>query len=108
MGYESAAEECKLNPLRVGVIGCGVISNRYLRNLRQLPNVFLAAVADQEVSRATTKGEVFGVPGMTVSALLADPTSALVVSLVPPLAYAEISRAAIRAGKHVYSDNPWR
>lgn len=38
--------------------------------------------------------------------LIADPTIDLVVNLTPPLAHAELSMAALAAGKHVYSEKP--
>jgi predicted dehydrogenase len=43
---------------------------------------------------------------MTIEHLLADPSIEIVLNLTPPLAHAAVSRAAIAAGKHVYSEKP--
>ena len=43
---------------------------------------------------------------MAVDALIADPSIEIVLVLTPPAAHAAVSRAAIAAGKHVYSEKP--
>ncbi len=43
---------------------------------------------------------------MPIDALLADPSIEIVLNLTPPTAHAGVSRAAIAAGKHVYSEKP--
>jgi predicted dehydrogenase len=43
---------------------------------------------------------------VTLDALLADPAIEIVLVLTPPVAHAAVSRAAIAAGKHVYSEKP--
>ena len=44
---------------------------------------------------------------MAVDALLADPSIEIVLNLTPPTAHVGVSRAAIAAGKHVYSEKPF-
>lgn len=92
--------------LNVGIIGAGVISGRYLQNLKAVPSLERLFIADQDLSRADNKGIEFDVPSVTVQALLEDPSVDLIVNLTPPLAHADVSRAAIEAGKHVYSEKP--
>src|SRR5690606_23094174 len=43
---------------------------------------------------------------MTTDELLADPDIEIVLNLTIPQAHAEISLAALEAGKHVYSEKP--
>lgn len=102
--------------LRVGVVGCGVISRIYLANLgpgadpagpRALdPDTVVTAVADLDATRAADRAAEFGVRALSVPALLADPDVDLVLNLTIPAAHAEVSRAALEAGKHVYVEKP--
>ena len=93
-------------PARVGIIGCGDVTNLYLPGTAPFENIELAACADLDPARAAALAERGGFPAMAVDALLADPSIEVVLVLTPPGAHAAISRAAIAAGKHVYSEKP--
>lgn len=94
-------------PVRVGVIGCGYVSRAYLRNLVVSPYVSVVACADELVERAQERAAEFGI-GVACSSdeLLSHRDVELVINLTVPTAHAEVTRAAIRAGKHVYSEKP--
>ena len=94
----------------VGVIGTGQISGIYLKNLTETFDdiVEVKAVADQVPELAAKRAEQFGVPNAwTVERLLADPDIELVLNLTAPVAHAPINLAALRAGKHVYTEKPF-
>jgi predicted dehydrogenase len=91
---------------RVGLIGCGNVANLYLEGCPKFPVLELAACADPDAERAARVAAKGGLRAMTVEDLLADPSIEIVLNLTPPLAHAEVSRAAIAAGKHVYSEKP--
>jgi predicted dehydrogenase len=93
-------------PVAVGVVGCGVISEVYLRNAPRWGALRVAAVADLDAARARERGEQFGVPAVPVEALLADPAVELVLNLTVPKAHAEVALAAVAAGKAVYNEKP--
>jgi predicted dehydrogenase len=94
-------------PVGVGVVGTGVISEEYLRNLTAFPDVRVLAVADLDPARAAARAAAHGVPrSSTVDDLLADPDIGLVVNLTVPAAHVEVSTAAIEAGKHVWVEKP--
>jgi predicted dehydrogenase len=96
-----------IEPVRVGLIGCGHISGIYLENAQRLPHVQVVACADLDRSRAEERAREFEVPcGCSVSELLRDPEIELVLNLTVPAAHAEVSHAAIAHGKHVYSEKP--
>jgi len=93
--------------MRLGVIGCGSISQVYLRNLTASPEVEVVACADIFPERAEARAAEFGVcRAYSPAELLADPEIDLVVNLTIPAAHFEISRAALLQGKHVWSEKP--
>ncbi|HBQ63887.1 MAG TPA: oxidoreductase [Clostridiales bacterium] len=93
---------------KVGIIGCGAISGIYLKNLTGLFRmVEVAAVADLIPERSAAKAAEFNIPrSCTPEELLADPEIEIVVNLTIPKVHAEISLAALNAGKHVYLEKP--
>lgn len=91
---------------RVGVIGCGNISKVYLQNLGAFDNLAVVACADIEPDRAVARAAEFGIAALSVEDLLADRRIELLVNLTVPDVHAEVSRAILKAGKHVYSEKP--
>jgi predicted dehydrogenase len=96
----------EIRPARVGIIGCGDVTNLYLPGCGPLTSIELAACADLDMTRAIALGERGRFPATTPDALLADPTIEIVLVLTPPAAHTAVSRAAIAAGKHVYTEKP--
>ena len=90
-----------MEPVRVGVIGCGNISGIYLRNLQTSSRLEVVACADIDMERAYARGNEFGVAACTVE-LLADESIELVVNLTVPKARGS-ALAALEAGKSVYN-----
>ncbi|MEV0647274.1 Gfo/Idh/MocA family oxidoreductase [Phytomonospora sp. NPDC050363] len=94
-------------PFRVGLIGCGNISGQYLSTLARLPGITVAACADIDPERAAATAREHAIPLATgVDELLADPGIDAVVNLTIPAVHATVTRAAIAAGKHVWSEKP--
>lgn len=94
-------------PLGVGIIGTGVISQTYLQNLTSFPDVRVVAVGDLIPERAHAKAEEFGIPvAGTPEDVLANPDVELVVNLTIPAVHIPVSRAAVAAGKHVWTEKP--
>lgn len=94
-------------PVGVGVIGAGVISDTYLENLSSFPDVKVLAISDLIVDRARERAEQYDVPVWGEnSVVLEHPDVQVVVNLTTPDAHIEVSRAAIAAGKHIWSEKP--
>lgn len=94
-------------PLNVGVIGCGVISDQYATAAPDFPAFDLIACADIDPTRARTTAETYGLRACdSVADLLDDPDIDIVLNLTTPEAHTEVARAALMAGKHVYSEKP--
>jgi len=93
--------------MNIGVIGCGNISSRYLANLKRFEKVNVVACADLDWERAMKQADKFGVKkALRVPELLEEEDIDLVLNLTTPQAHAEITLAALEAGKHVYSEKP--
>ena len=90
----------------IGIIGCGNISEAYLKAAPTFPILDVRGVADLRPEAARARADAFGVKAMTVRALLADPTIEIVVNLTLPPAHVEVGLQAIEAGKHVHSEKP--
>ncbi len=94
-------------PVGVAVVGCGTISSAYLRNMTAFPDLTVLHCADLDVERAKEQAAVFGVPSAGAAAdALADPDVEIVVNLTVPAAHAEVSAAAVAAGKSVWVEKP--
>jgi len=94
-------------PVGVAVIGAGVISDAYLKNLTSFPDVNVLGIADIDVPRAAAAAEKYGVPQSgDVAAVLANPDVELVVNLTIPAAHVSVATAALKAGKHIYGEKP--
>jgi predicted dehydrogenase len=93
-------------PARVGIVGCGDVTNMYLPGCAQFDAIELAACADLDAGRALALSARGGFPAVSPADLLADSTIEIVLVLTPPTAHAAVSQAAIAAGKHVYSEKP--
>lgn len=95
-----------MNPLGVGIIGCGFISEIYLKNARLFPQIDIRAVADLRADAAQARADQFGIDAATPEALLARDDIDIVLNLTIPAAHADVGLAAIAAGKHVFSEKP--
>ena len=94
-------------PWNVGIIGAGTIAAAYLRAIRTFTALEAVAIADLDLDRARARADAFGVPrACSVDELLRDPQVDVVLNLTVPAAHAEVSGAALAAGKHVYSEKP--
>ena len=97
-----------MRKVKVGIIGCGVICQTYLRNLTQIFEMIeVVAVADMFIEKAKQVAEQFNIPkAYSVDELLADKEVEIVVNLTIPVAHKEINMKALNAGKHVYCEKP--
>jgi len=94
--------------LRVGIIGCGRISDLHALGYENLPAARLVAVCDNDRGRAQTKAKAWGAERVYTDyrQLLTDPDIDLVEIVVPHYLHAEMAIAAAQAGKHVSVQKP--
>jgi predicted dehydrogenase len=93
-------------PARVGIVGCGVISKQYARSADAFDSFRIVACADAESASAERLAADHNLLSATLDELLSSPEIDVVLNLTPPLAHVDITRQAMDAGKHVYSEKP--
>lgn len=94
-------------PVGVGIIGAGNISDQYLTHLTSFPDVRVLAVGDLIEDRARAQAAKYGVPRAGgVDVVLDDPDIEIVVNLTIPAVHVEVSESIIAAGKHVWTEKP--
>jgi predicted dehydrogenase len=92
----------------VGIVGAGVISEQYLRNLCAFPDVDVVFIADLDLDRAANRAETFGLSASgSLDELLEDDRVEIVVNLTVPAAHVEVGMLALQAGKHVWIEKPF-
>lgn len=97
----------RTGPVAVGLIGAGMISDTYLENLTSFPDVTVLIVGDLDPVRARSQADAHGVPEAgTADDVLAHPGVELVINLTIPAVHAQVSAAAVAAGKNVWSEKP--
>jgi predicted dehydrogenase len=92
--------------LGIGIIGCGNISEAYLKAASYFPILDIRGIADIRREAAEARASQFGLRAMSVDEMLADPSIQIVVNLTIPAAHVEVGLRALAAGKHVHSEKP--
>jgi hypothetical protein len=94
-------------PLGVAIVGCGDVSRHYAEDLVTYPALELRGVSDLLPERAREAAARHGLHAYDgIDELLSDQRVVIVVNLTVAAAHAEVTSAALRAGKHVFSEKP--
>ncbi len=91
---------------RIGIIGCGNISDTYFTLAPLFKGLKIVACADIKSPLARAKAETYGVTALTVDGLLKNDEIDTVINLTIPDAHYEVTRAILSSGKHAYSEKP--
>lgn len=93
--------------IRVAIIGCGNVSNRYAERIKTYESCELLGFSDLDPARAQAFAAQFGGRAYaSLEELLADPAVELVVNLTIHHAHYAVSRQCLLAGKHVHTEKP--
>ena len=97
-----------MDKVKVGIIGCGNISDIYLHNCTKVfDNLEVIACADIIHKRAEEKAKQYGIQkACSVDELLDNPEIEIVINLTIPKAHAKVCLAALEADKNVYVEKP--
>ena len=93
--------------MNVAIVGCGFVADYYLVTLPLHPELKVLGVTDTNAERADLLSQAYNVAKFaSVDAVLQDARVELVLNLTNPRNHYEISKPALLAGKHVYSEKP--
>ena len=93
--------------LRLGIVGCGDVAEKYADTLAPYPEVPIVAATDVDAARAQAfVAEWGGEVRATLDDVLADDRVDCVVNLTPFEFHADVTERALAAGKHVHTEKP--
>lgn len=95
------------NITKVGVIGCGNISDAYFKAAKIFTSMEYAYCADLNMETAKAKEELYGCKAIPTEELLAKKEVKIVLNLTTPQVHAKVNTMVLEAGKHVYAEKPF-
>ena len=92
--------------MKVGIIGCGNISETYFNCQKIFNNFEIIACADINTEFANESAEKFNIKAQSVDDILSNKDIDLIINLTIPSAHKEIIINSLKAGKHCFSEKP--
>lgn len=94
-----------MKTIRTAVVGCGAISDIYLKNLKSKFSIIdLVGCCDLDVARRDAAAAKYEIKALTMEEILADETIELVVNLTNPKAHFAVIKQLLEGGKNVYTE----
>ena len=90
----------------IGLIGCGNIAETYFRAQDYFNNIKFVACADKFPEVSKKCADQYNIKSLSVDEIIHDTNVDVILNLTIPQAHYEISKLALVAGKHVYSEKP--
>ena len=106
---ESLAAVAEIKKIRVAIIGCGSVSNRYIPHLQSSPSIEIVSLCDIRHERAVAQNEQYKVKAATyadIDSMLKGVPFDMMVTLTDMQKHGELNKKALLAGKHVWSEKP--
>ncbi len=91
---------------KVGLVGCGHISETYFRAQEYFNNIKIIKCADINADAAEKCAKTYDIKSSSVDEVLKDKDVEIILNLTIPKAHFEISEKALLSGKHSYSEKP--
>ena len=95
--------------LRVALIGCGSVSNRYIPKLMSSSLIEVVSLCDIKYDRAVNQNKLYNVNAATyphIDKMLAGVPFDMMVTTTDMQKHGELNKKALLAGKHVWSEKP--
>lgn len=93
--------------MKIAFVGCGYVFDIYMRTRWAYPEMEILGVFDVDARRAEVVGRHYGLALYpSLEALLADARVEIVVNLTNIAAHYDVTRRALEAGKHVFTEKP--
>lgn len=105
---ESWAIATPQKKLRVGLIGCGSVSGRYLPHLQSSSLIEVVSLCDIKYDRAQSRGKEFNIANTYphIDKMLAGVPFDMMVTTTDMQVHGELNKKALLAGRHVWSEKP--
>jgi len=91
---------------KIGLIGCGHISETYFRSRKYFNNVNIIACADLNETASKKCSEEYGILNKSIDDILADKEIDIILNLTNPTSHYETIKNTLLAGKHSYCEKP--
>lgn len=97
-----------MDKVKIGIIGCGSISDIYLQNLTSaFINTQVWAICDLVEQRVLEAQKKYNIPNVyTMDEMLNSPEVQIIINLSTPQHHYEICKKILESGKHVYVEKP--
>lgn len=93
--------------MRIAFVGCGYVFDIYMRTKWAYPELEIQGVYDIDTARSQVVSDYYGVRVYaSYEELLADPLVETVVNLTNVKSHYPVTRQALQARKHVYTEKP--
>jgi predicted dehydrogenase len=95
--------------IRVALIGCGSVSNRYIPKLMSSSMIELVSLCDIKYDRAEAQNKQYNVNAKTyrnIDEMLQGVPFDMMVTTTDMQVHGELNKKALLAGKHVWSEKP--
>ena len=95
----------KLEPVKIAIVGCGMISDAYLTTMiNKFKILKVVGCCDLDTEKAKVKAQKYGIKAFSMEEILADGSMEIVVNLTTPTVHYPVTKQLLEAGKHVYTE----
>ena len=92
--------------MKIGLVGCGNISETYFNCQKIFNNFMITTCADIYQAAADKSAKEYSVKVQTVDELMANKEIDLILNLTPPSSHKDIIIKSLLSGKHCFSEKP--
>ncbi len=92
--------------MKVGLIGCGHISETYFRSQEYFNNIDIVACSDLDENASEKCSKKYNIPSKSVEEILADKEIDIILNLTNPASHYEVVKNTLISGKHSYCEKP--
>ena len=98
-----------MDRVKTGILGCGVISSTYIKNIQELYQPLeIVACADVDTGKAEARAREFGIETWSdPDHLLENKDVSMIINLTPPKFHYELNRRILMAGKNLFCEKPF-
>ena len=94
--------------MRIGIVGCGYVFDHYMATMKRHPGLEIAGVTDIDQARLDRVCSYYDLPKVAdLDTLLSDDSIGIIVTMPSIESHYAVTRAALEAGRHVYSEKPF-